>query len=310
MHKSIVTTVLIAALAIAAACKKDQSATGADAKQAMGLYAKGFNDLLADPKRLIGDYFSSIPADKPLDFERKPSLMGSSFAASKIKEAREAFAAARDAAPESLAALAPAADAALAAADKAIAIYDTAYKYYEAETYKDDKGEQAKQLRDQMIAASKEFSGAINKLSDGMESIEDAQVADEIAKHADDKDYSYWFRFYSQQAKLVVNAVSREGSPEKIGAAVKALAPIDDQLAAFVKAKGGKLSSSFKTYINNATSFQAATTKLMRLLDAKKPLDDREVGAAADAVIFAYNQLVSYGNSLYQIEAVKNLKDE
>ena len=39
----------LVAASILAACDKDQSATGADAKKAMGLYAQGYNALLEDP---------------------------------------------------------------------------------------------------------------------------------------------------------------------------------------------------------------------------------------------------------------------
>ena len=313
LKSNIVLAFLLAVAAIAPACKKDQSATGVEAKQAVGLYAKGFNALLADPKRLIAGYFSSIPADKGPDFTRHPSLSSSSFALSKVKEAREAFAAAHDAAPESLAKLAPVANAALAATDKAIGIYEIAYKYYEAETYKDDKGAKAKQLHEQMIAANKEMSDAIGKLSDGMDAIEDSQVADDLAKYADDKDYSYWFRFYNQQAKQLIVVVTRASTPAevaKLPAAAKSLAEIDGQLAAFVTAKGSKISSTFRNYADHATTFQAATTKLMRLAGAGKTFDDQEVSQAADAMIAAYNGLITMGNALYQVEAVNNLKDE
>ncbi len=311
-RSKLVSTILIACLAIAA-CKKDQSATGADAKHTVGLYAKGFNALLADPKRMISGYFSSLPANQPPDLARKPSLLGASFATSKLKEARDAFAAANEAAPESLSALHPAADAALAAADKAVTTYEAAYKYYEAESYKDDKGAGAKQLHDQMIAASRAFDAAMAKLSDGMEAIEDAQTVDEIAKYASDKDYSYWFRYYNQQSKQLVNAVSRASTPEEIAklpAAAKAMSAVDAELSAFVAGKGTKLPSTFKSYADDATAFQAETKKLMRLLEAGKTFEDATVGQAAEAMVRAYNNLITMSNALYQVEAANVLKDE
>ncbi len=306
-------TLLIACLAIACACKKDQSATGADAKRAIGLYAQGFNALLADPKRLVSGYFSSLPADKVPDATQKPSLLDAGFATSKLKEAKEAFTSAHDAAPESLASLQPAAEAALASAEKAIATYVDAYRYYEAEGFKDDKGAKGKQLHEQMIAASNAFDTGMAKLSDGMEAIEDAQTTDEIAKYASDKDYSYWFRFYSHAVKPLVVAVSRTRTPDdaaKLPAIVKSLAPIDAELAAFVAKKGAAISSSFKTYADDAIAFQGETRKLMRLLEAGKTFEDSEVDQAADAVVRAFNNLINMGNALYQIEGVNNLKDE
>lgn len=313
-HRSkLLPTLLIACIAIACACKKDQSATGADAKRAIGLYATGFNALLADPKRIVSGYFSSLPADKLPDVTKKPSLLDAGFATSKLKEAKEAFASAHDAAPGSLASLQPAAESALAAADKAVTTYVEAYRYYEAEGFKDDKGAKGKQLHEQMIASSDAFDAAMAKLSDGMEAIEDAQTTDEIKKYASDKDYSYWFRFYSHAVKPLVIAISRASTPAevaKLPAIVKSLAPVDAELAAFVATKGAKISSSFKTYADDAVTFQAETRKLMRLLEAGKTFADSEVDQAADAVVRAFNNLINMGNALYQVEGVNNLKDE
>jgi uncharacterized protein DUF3829 len=306
-------TVLIAiALLGPSACKKDESLTGADAKKTMGLYAKGFNALLADPKRMLSGYFSTLPADKPLDFSRKPTLFDDHFVAGKVKEAKEAFAAAKESAPKSMATLDAPAQQALAAIDKATAVYGEAYAYYQAEGYKDDKGDKGKKLHEQLIAASKEFNGALNKLSDGMSAIEDAQAADEIAKY-DDKSYSYWFRYYTQQAKLFVVALERANSPEEIGklaAIAKTLAAANEQLAAFANGKGAALNSSFKNYYKDAVALDGEVKKLMRLVGEGKTFADRELGQAADGVTSAYNILVEMGNALYQVEGVNNLKDE
>jgi hypothetical protein len=261
---------------------------------------------------LIAGYFQSIPAGDAPDLTRSPGLSDATFATRKLKEARTSFTAANEAAPESLK-IGPAAEAAVSAAEKALAIYDTAYKYYQAETFKDDKGAKGKELHAQMTAARKTFDETMTKLSDSMEAIEGAQMADEIAKYADDKSYSYWFRFYTQQAKQVVVQLTRASSAadlQKVVAAIKALAPHDQGLAAFVAKKGPKLSSTFKSYADNATSFQAEATKLVRLIEAGKTFDDAELGTAADAVIGAFNRLISMNNTLYQVEAVNNLKDE
>ncbi|HEU0035653.1 MAG TPA: DUF3829 domain-containing protein [Kofleriaceae bacterium] len=294
----------------AVACKKDQSATGADAKQAMGLYAQGFNALLDDPKRLIAGYFSTIEVGEKggIDLSRSPRLSDAGFAQRKVKEAKEAFAQAKEAAPASLG-IGPKADAAVAAAEQALATYETAFKYYQAESYKDDKGAQAAKLHEQMIAARKAFDGAMAAMGDAMDAIEDAQANDEITKYEGDKSYRYWFRFYTQQAKRFVTTLTKTSEPAKLREAAKALAVHDAALGAFVAAKGGKLNDTFKTYAEYATSFQAEVTKLMRLVDAGKTFEDRETGEAADAVIGAYNRLVSMNNTLYQVEAVGKLED-
>jgi len=292
----------LVAASILAACDKDQSATGADAKKAMGLYAQGYNALLEDPKRLIGGYFSAFEGGG------EPHLTDPSFAQQKLKEAREAFASAKEAAPKSLP-LGPKADAALAAAEGAITVYASAYKYYQAESYKDDKGAQGKQLSEKMTAARKSFDGAISALGDAMDEIEDAQAVDEIKKHTDGKDYGYWFRFYTHEAKHFVVALTR-GETAKLPEVAKALAPHDAALAEFVAKKGHKLNDSFKNYADAASDFQGEVKKLLRLLGAGKTFDDRETGQAADGVINAYNRMISIGNALYQVEGVDNLKDQ
>ncbi len=294
-----------------AACKKDQSATGADSKKAMGLYAQGFNALLDDPSRLIAGYFSAMPTGEPPD-GRGPGLSDASFATSKLKDARTSFAAANEAAPESLK-LGPAAEAAITSAEAAVALYETAYKYYQAESFKDDKGAKGKQLHAQLTAASTTFDAAMSTLGASMETIEDAQMTDEVAKYAGDKGYGYWFRFYTQQAKHVVLQVTRAHSAADLAKAVtaiKALAPHDQGLAGFVSSKGPKLSSTFKNYVDRASAFQAETAKLVRLIEAGKTLEDNDVSHAADSVIGAFNGLIQMGNALYQVEAVDNLKDE
>jgi len=292
--------ILIALVFLVTACKKDPSVTGSDAKTAMGLYAKGFNALLADPKRMLSGYFSTVPPNGAPDPKNPPHLMTSSFTDGKIKEAREAFAQAKEARPESLATLDAPAQAAVAAIEKAAAAYEQVDKYYQAETFKDDKGAKAKELHQQMVAADKAFGEAMHQLGDGLSKIEDAQAADELAKYADDKSYSYYFRFYNQQAKKFLDVVEG-GDKVKLPEAKKTLDGASGELAKFASGKGGKLHSSFKTYADRADEFQAEVTKLMR---------DGDVDKAYEPLVAAYNQLIAMGNTLYQIEGVDALKDQ
>jgi hypothetical protein len=290
----------LALLFVVTACKKDPSVTGSDAKTAMGLYAKGFNALLADPKRMLSGYFSSVPPDGAPDPKRPPHFMGVGFVDGKIKEAREAFDAAKEARPESLATLDAPAQAAMAAIDKAAAAFAQVEKYYQAETYKDDKGAKAKELHGELVAADKAFTEAMRQLGDGLSKIEDEQAADELAKYADDKDYSYYFRWYTQQAKKFLNVVEA-GDKTKLPDAAKALATATGELQKFVAGKGTKLNSSFKSFADYADSFQAEATKLVR---------DGDLDKGYDAVVGAYNQIITMGNSLYQVEGVGALKDQ
>jgi uncharacterized protein DUF3829 len=292
--------ILIALVFLVTACKKDPSVTGSDAKKAMGLYAKGYNSLLEDPKRMLKDYFSSFPNDGLPDPKNPPHLTPDSFAASKIKEAKDAFAEAKEARPDTLAKLDAPAQAAVDAMEKAAAAIDQVGKYYQAETFKDDKGAKAKELHAQLVAADKAFGDAIHQLGDGLSTIEDQQATDEIAKYADDKDYSYWYRYYDQQAKKFLTVVEG-GDKTKLAPAKQALDGATAELQAFVAKKGGKLHSSFKTFADRADAFAAEATKLMR---------DGDVDKAYDPLVSAYNQLIGMGNTLAEIEGVNALKDQ
>jgi hypothetical protein len=294
---------IVVVLTFAVSCKKDESPTGADAKKTMGLYAKGYNALLSDPQRLVANYFSTFPNGFDAKSHRPSLFDHRSFAEGKIKEARSAFAAGKDAAPESLGKLDAPAQRALVAIDKVLATYTGAMQYYQAESYKDDAGAKAKQLHEQMIAASGDFRGAMRELGDELSALEDVQATDELAKYADDKDYSYWFRFYNQRAKTFLTAWERGPDAEKtLPAAEKALAAANAELAAFTGQKGGKLHGSFRTYADRAIDFLGEAKKLVR--------EGGKGGKDGEALVRAYNQLITMSNTLQQLEGHKVLKDE
>lgn len=295
--------------AVTAGCKKDNSTTGAPAQQAMGLYAKGFNTLIKDPKAMIKEYFDAIPEAGP-DPKSKPRLFPrQSFAARGIKEAREAFAQAKASAPPAMAALGTAADQAITAIDAVAQTFGEAQKYYEAENYKDDQFARGKQLHAKMLAASKAFHTAVATLETGLSSIEDEQARTELAKYEADKGYSYWFRFYNIEAKKFLAAVEAAETPEQLGkleAAFQPLSAASDALAKFVAGKGAQLNASFGAYHHQATSFDASATKVVRMArDPKR--DDQALGREMDLLISSYNNLISTGNSLYDLEAAKAL---
>jgi hypothetical protein len=292
---------LICAIAVCAiACKKDQSATGDAAKQAMGLYAKGFNILLKEPRQLVETYFGTIPEAGP-KADAKPRLFPEqTHVTSSIKEARAAFDEAKKSAPTSLAELAPLADRAMAAVDKVFTTFDEAQRYYEAEGYKDDKLAKGAKLHADMIAAARDLDDSIGKLEQGLSKIEDTQAADEVKDRAGNKDYGYWFRNYNLEAKKLLVAAR---DPKKIADAFKAFEGVQSSFTEFVKGKGTDLSSSFQPFARDADSFFAAATKLNR--DARDGADLRE---ARQSLVNDYNSLISMANSLYQVESAGALK--
>ncbi|MBA3501276.1 MAG: DUF3829 domain-containing protein [Deltaproteobacteria bacterium] len=291
--------VLLLVLALSFGCKKDNSTTGQPAQEAMGLYAKGFNALIGDPKQMITEYFDRLP-DGPQP-GTKPSLFPrQNFGASKITEAREAFVAAKKAAPPSLANLAAPAEEALVAIDKIAVAFTAAQKYYEAENYKDDNFAKGKELHQQMVAAAAQYRAAVNKLEDGLSVIEDQQAATELAKHESAHGYSYMFRFYNIEAKKFLSAVERAQTPEQRGAlpaAFQKIAAADEELGKFVAAKGAKVNGAFKSYAGMASSYQATAVKILRLVK-----DNQDPSAEMDALVRNYNSLVTMASSLYQLE--------
>jgi hypothetical protein len=289
-----------------ASCKQDASATGKPAQEAMSLYAKGFNALIADPKQMITEYFDNLP-DGPQPGTKPRLFPRQGFGTSKIKEARDAFVAAKEAAPASLAGLAAPADEAIIAIEAVATAFTAAQKYYEAENYKDDNFAQGNALHAQMVEAAKRFNGAVNKLEDGLSAIEDQQAANELAKYAGDKGYSYWFRFYNMEAKKFLTAVERASTPEgrtALATAFAKIAAVDAELGKFVAAKGAGINGSFKSYAGMASSFHATAVKLARL--AKD--DKADLGPDFNSPVQNYNNLVNMANSLYQVEEVDALK--
>ena len=148
-----------------------------------------------------------------------------------------------------------------------------------------------------MIAASKDFDTALDNMADGLTAIEDAQAIDEIKSHEGSKDYGYWFRAYTFEAKKLL-AVAHKGDAAALGKAVAAFEPTDTAFAKFVADKGTGLAQAFSPYAGAADRFHAAVAKLAR--DPK--------GFDMNELVSAYNSLVNTGNSLYQLEGTPALE--
>lgn len=299
---------IVFALALLVACKGDASTTGAGAQEAMGFYAEGFNTLIREPKEMIKTYFDAIPDAGP-DDKSNPHLFPYRNL-NAFKQARAAFDKAKAAAPKSLTDLGPAADQAVAAAERLQQAYAAAQTYYEGENYKDDQFAKGKELHTQMVAATKDYRAAIGKLETGLSKIEDAQATQELAKFADAKGYSYWFRHFNIEAKNFLNAVEAVEAPEQLAALEAAFQPVataHEQLDKFVAGKAQGINTTFGSYAGQASSFHATGSKLIRLTKAAK-LDSAAYDREQQALIERYNGLIDMGNALYKLEAAKMLK--
>ena len=308
--RNFIVAVCFAAIGLSlGACKKDQSTTGESAQESMGLYAKGFNALIDSPMEMVKEYEDKIPEAGPPGDDQKPRLFPrQNFADNKIKEARDAFAAAKKAAPKSLEALGPVADRAIAGAEKSLKIFTDAHKYYDAEDYKDDQFAKGKALHTQMMAAIGEFRGAIRELQAGLSKVEDEQAASELTKYKQDS-YGYWFRFFNQQAKKFVDTTQAAGSPEELAKLEESFKPIDAAftgLQAFLASKNPP-QATFKAYTDSAGRFHSTGKKLLRAIKEGQA-DGNALTQAGNSLVSDYNTLVSLANSLYELEGNDLLK--
>jgi Protein of unknown function (DUF3829) len=290
------------------ACKKNQSSTGEPAQEAMSHYAKGFNALLKQPNEMVEEYFENIPQEGPAAGSKPRLFARQGMASNAIKEAKDAFKAAKASAPASLALLAPAADKAIAAVDKVHATYSAAQKYYDAKDYEDDQLAKGKELHQQMVAHSKELAAALHDLQEGLSRVEDQQSRAELEK-LDRKEYGYWFRYFNQQAKSFVNKV--EVSPASSDEAFPSLDQALTEMTAMLGQKPDP-NTTFKAYVGAAERFHSTAKKLVRA--AKDSAGGKDAKALASiqqesrTLIDNYNALVSMAGSLYELEANKLLK--
>lgn len=322
----IVATLFVAAVAASAvpvaACKKDQSATGETAQQAMGLYAKGFNELIAQPQEMVKEYFDKIPEEGPDETKNNKLFPRQNFASTKIDAATKSFADAKKAAPASLAKLGPLADAAIVGINKVKVTFEAAQKYYDAENWKDDKFAKGKALHTQMLAEAKEFRTALDALSDELSAIEDAQAESELKKFGPSS-ARYWFRFGNMRAKKLLAVVQKDLSPtyvKDLEAALAEFAPVKDGVVTFVSANGAGLQAgvkaTYEVYQRGIEGFFATATKAKRAAadleggDGKNTKEGllRLLESELQEATRGYNSLISTGNSMYDLEASGVLK--
>lgn len=343
MKNTLVCAVVVMALASFGGCKlagkllkgKGGGGEGAasavvsdEAREAMGLYATGYNALLDDPKGLVKEYYDAAPLVAPegskggdvdvysLPIDEKAVAAGKmrlfprqGFARTKITEARTSFDGAKKAAPSALAGLAPLADAALAGIEKVLAVYEEAQKYCDAQDYKDDKGAKARDLHARMGAAAKAFNGALDALDAELSRVEDQQALSELAQYEAEKGYGYWFRFYNIRAKALLDAEKRAsagGGAAVYEAAFTACGEAYNGLTAFANGKGSGVNTVFKSYADMATAFDSSGKKLLRQF--KEDASPEKIDPLADDLVSRYNNLVGMTNSLFKMEDAGLLK--
>ena len=137
---------------------------------------------------------------------------------------------------------------------------------------------------------------AILYMGRALDKLEDESMAAEIAARAGDKNYSYWFRHYNAEAKLMLRAAH-----EARGEASAALAQLQKALQgieAYAKEQGESINPDFKTYCLHAKAFADAAGRWQGTpgADSLKAMEQ------------AFNKLIVQGNKLFGREARGTLK--
>jgi hypothetical protein len=307
-----VSLVAIVGLLALTGCKLFKGGSGSSAvesdkaKETMSYYAKGYNALIKGPEDMIKEYYDKIPSKEGPDVSKKINLFPrQNFATNDIKEAKEAFAQAKDMAPKELQHLGTFADECMKQMDTILPTFEEAYKYYQAEDYKDDKGAKAKALHEQFVKAVDAYDAAIKKFDEELAKVEEIQDASEIKKYEGDKNYSYWFRMYNLEAKHALNASKGEDLAPFLEQ-YKKLEAAHAQIESFSKTKGDKINSVFKSYMGNVDEYYGIAKKLNRAIEEKANED--QMDRLKDDLLSWYNNLVGMTDSLYSMESSGLLK--
>ncbi|MBW2702900.1 MAG: hypothetical protein JRF33_18930 [Deltaproteobacteria bacterium] len=129
-----------------------------------------------------------------------------------------------------------------------------------------------------------------------LDKLEDESMAAEIAARAGDKNYSYWFRHYNAEAKVMLRATQKARG--EASAAVAQLQKALQGIEAYAKEQGESINPDFKTYCLHAKAFADAAGRWQGTPGAD----------SLKAVEQAFNKLIVQGNKLFGREARGTLK--
>lgn len=272
-------------------------------QQSVGSYTKGFNLLIEEPQKVIEEYFSKIPKEGP-EPDKKYALFGRhTFAEPKLAEVKKAFEEGDKNATDDVKHLGPLASACSADIEKVLQIFKDAHQYYNAEDYKDDKGAKGKELHEAFVKASESFMQNLEKFESALSVIEEKQLAEELKQYEASKSYGYYFRLYNQKANNLLKVIRKK---DAYLAAYPEVEKAHADLTAFANGKSD-LHVSFKGYVAQADSYLAAAKKFRRALEEASPKPE-ELERNHEALVNAYNNMISTSNALRELEANNLLK--
>jgi hypothetical protein len=263
--------------------------------EASSLYAQGFNKLIGPMKSTVDDYEREVPDGFKGAPARKP-VLALGTADRDLDEAAKLFAQAKEVTPAAQADMGQAAEAMLASARALRKDFAEAVRYYNAENYKDDKGEGAKAIASRMRISIEVYESRARKLQDRLGSIELEAMEREL-KELPPTVPGYHFRAVNLAAKHLVEA---RGQVEKVVPALEAVKKANANLKKFAETRTDLL-VAFKNYIGLVDQFESQAIAFAR--DLREPnRDPKSLQRNTTLLVARYNNLVQMGNSLYQFE--------
>jgi hypothetical protein len=267
--------------------------------RAVSKLTEGESKLARAMKSKIDEYYRELPTVKEAP-ARKPMLNPASFD-SDIAEAGRALAAAKRVTPASHPELVQITDEVINTAQAVRKDFAEAASYYEAQTYKNDKGAGAKSIDARVRGDVGAYETAMGKLQARLASVA-SQITELEVKQFPENSYNYQFRAFNLAAKKLMDAVQE---PANLAIAFDAVEASYTKLKKFADSHGDSLNPVFKGYMTQADNFEVQATAFMR--EKKIPKKDKESSQSSSLLASHYNGLVQVSNALVEMDAEKQL---
>jgi metal-sulfur cluster biosynthetic enzyme len=272
-------------------------------EQMMSAYAKGYNEVLNSFQDIVDNYARAIPLDvEPSAELGRVTFFGSSNFEMALKTIKDAFESAASKAPDKYRHLQPLAGELTASCQELATLYGDARGYYQAEDFKDDDYARGKELHGKMRLAAERFDKALRQMEAALSVEEDKLMQEELAEYTDQGTYAYQYRYAHFKAKQVLRVIDSPTSDvAAIDLAVDEFLGVFEQLRTFCGSKAD-LQATFKAYVDQVENFVGALKRFRREVQADAPNPDK-LRQEHDAIVSAYNAIISLRNALSQLEA-------
>ncbi len=276
-------------------------------QQMLSAYAKGYNEVLSSFQDVVETYSRAIPLDKePSEELGRITFFGSGNYDMALKTIRDAFDVAASEGPEKYKHLQPLADELYGACQELATLYGDARAYYDAEDFKDDDYARGKEIHGKMRLANERFDKALRQMEAALSVEEDKRMEEELAEFDDKGSYGHQFRQAHYKAKQTLRVIdSVESDIDAIDKAVEDFVAAFKDLKAFADGKAD-LHVTFKAYVDQVEGFTGAIKRFRRELKAEER-DPDKLRQEHDAIISAYNTIISLRNALAELEGYGQL---